>query len=125
MSLLRLSRVQHLISRFRGELTEGVTDEAIIERLHPTPAVGGVPVEKARRSIQAIEPFDRGWYAGPVGWVGFDQAEFAVAIRSALVTNGHVRLFSGAGIVHGSTPEREWGEMESKISSFLAILAGQ
>ena len=73
-------------------------------------------------AIEKIEPFERGWYAGPVGWVGHDAAEFAVGIRSGLVENNQLSLFSGAGIVQGSKPEEEWQEIENKISNYLQIL---
>ena len=71
------------------------------------------------------EPFDRGWYAGPVGWIGRDAAEFAVAIRSGLVQQGpapSLALYSGAGIVRGADAEAEWAEIEHKISSFARVL---
>lgn len=87
--------------------------------LHPTPAVGGFPREAALREIAALEPFDRGWYAGPIGWVGKDAAEFAVAIRSGLVAGDRVNLYSGAGIVPGSSPDKEWEEIENKIGNFI------
>ncbi len=122
-SLVKLTKVQHLITRFQGTLREGVEDHDILPRMHPTPAVGGFPTDKARARIRELESFDRGWYAGPVGWVTRDEAEFAVGIRSALVTGRQLRLFSGAGIVDGSHPEKEWDEIENKLGSFLKILS--
>jgi len=120
-SLVKLARVQHMIARFEGELDDGIGDIDILPALHPTPAVGGVPSDLARQRIAELEHFDRGWYAGPVGWVGCDSAEFAVGIRSALLRGEQLRLFSGAGIVEGSHPDREWDEIENKIGSFLKI----
>jgi len=84
--------------------------------------VGGCPTDEALRRVEALEPFDRGWYAGPVGWVGPDAAEFAVAIRTGLVHNTTVSLYSGAGIVDGSSPEEEWDEIETKMANFLHVL---
>ena len=121
-TLVKLARVQHLITRFEGTLEDSVTDAHLLERLHPTPAVGGVPTEAAREHIRELELFDRGWYAGPVGWIGSDAAEFAVGIRSALVGPDTLRLYSGAGIVAGSHPDKEWDEIENKIAGFLRIL---
>ncbi len=120
--LLLLPHVQHLVTRFRGELAEGVQDAAIIARLHPTAAVAGVPRRAALDAIAALEPFDRGWYAGLVGWVGRDAAEFAVAIRSALLAGLQLALFAGAGIVPGSDAGREWDENERKVTPFLKAL---
>jgi menaquinone-specific isochorismate synthase len=112
---------RHLVSRVRGVLREGVTDPEILRALHPTPAVGGYPVQEALAEIRAAEPFDRGWYAGPVGWIGANEAEFAVGIRSGLVRGRSLSLFSGAGIVEGSVSEAEWAEVEQKIGDFTGI----
>ena len=120
-SEMKLARGRHLVSRVRGRLGEGVTDADVLAALHPTPAVGGYPKEEALREIRALEPFDRGWYAGPVGWFGADGAEFAVGIRSGLVRGATLALYSGAGIVVGSTPEGEWAEIEQKISDFTKV----
>jgi len=121
LSEMKLARGRHLVSRARGTLREGVTDWDVLEALHPTPAVGGHPKEEALAEIRASEPFDRGWYAGPVGWISADATEFAVGIRSGLVSGRTLRLFSGAGIVAGSVPEDEWAEIEQKISDFTRI----
>jgi menaquinone-specific isochorismate synthase len=118
VSEMKLASRRHLVSRVRGELREGVTDADVLRALHPTPAVGGYPGEAALEGIRGLEPFDRGWYAGPVGWVGADASEFAVGIRSGLVRGRTLALFSGAGIVPGSTAEEEWAEVEQKIGDF-------
>jgi menaquinone-specific isochorismate synthase len=118
VSEMRLASRRHLVSRVRAELSDGVTDAEVIGALHPTPAVGGYPKKEALEGIRALEPFDRGWYAGPVGWVGAEGAEFAVGIRSGLVRGDTLALYSGAGIVAGSTPEGEWAEVEQKIEDF-------
>lgn len=123
-SLFKLARVQHLVTRFTGSLKENVTDSRILNLLHPTAAVGGFPSEIAQKRISKYEPFDRGWYAGAIGWIGIDSAEFAVGIRSGLVKGKKLSLYSGAGIVKGSTPQREWDEIESKIGSFLNAVTG-
>jgi menaquinone-specific isochorismate synthase len=122
LSLLKLSRLQHLYRGFRGRLAPGVTDAEIVRSLHPTPAVAGHPTRRAMEEIAALEPFDRGWYAGPVGWIGPGGAEFAVAIRSALVHQDRLILYAGAGIVEGSRPAAEWEELENKIAGFVRIL---
>jgi menaquinone-specific isochorismate synthase len=121
-SELALARGRHLHAPIRGTLRPDTATTALLEALHPTPAVGGVPAEAALAAIREQEPFDRGWYAGPVGWVGPDAADFAVAIRSGLLAPTTLSLFSGAGIVEGSVPEREWDEIEQKIGDFAAVL---
>jgi menaquinone-specific isochorismate synthase len=121
LSLLQLATVQHLITHFDGMLASDVSDADILAAMHPTPAVGGYPVDRAMETIDRLEPFDRGWYAGPVGWVGHDAAEFAVAIRSGLVAGDKLHLFAGAGIVKGSAAENEWQELENKLSSFTKV----
>ena len=68
------------------------------------------------------EPFSRGWYGAPIGWIGRDSAEFVVGIRSALVQHDLVRLYSGAGLVPGSTAEGEWSEIDQKIKDYLQLL---
>ncbi len=121
-SVMKLRNWQHLMSRFEGVLRDGVGDAELLNALHPTPAVGGYPTGRALREIETREPFDRGWYAGPVGWVGHDGAEFAVAIRSALVEGSTLSVFAGAGIVAGSVPEDEWAELDYKIRHFTRAL---
>lgn len=121
-SAMRLARGWHLVSRLRGALHDGVHGSEVMRVLHPTPAVGGYPTPEALAAIRALEPFDRGWYAGPLGWIARHGAEFAVAIRSGLVRPGRLALFSGAGIVAGSVPGDEWDEIEQKIGDFVRVL---
>jgi len=121
--VLELRRCRHLITGFRGKLKAHVKDADLLRSLHPTPAVGGFPRDRALQDIARIEPFDRGWYAGPVGWIAKDAAQFVVGIRSGLTEGCRLHLFSGAGIVSGSVPEDEWDEIENKISDFLALFA--
>ena len=122
LTLLKLTQCQHLASLFYGHLKPGVRDIAILTHLQPTPAVGGYPTASTLEILRHIEPFDRGWYAGPVGWIAADAAEFAVAIRSGLVVGQNLFLYSGAGIVRGSNAEEEWEELENKISPFLQVV---
>jgi menaquinone-specific isochorismate synthase len=121
VSEMMLARGRHLRSKVRGTLEDGVTDAALLDAMHPTPAVGGHPRNEALEQIHALEPFDRGWYAGPVGWIGAEGSEFAVGIRSGLVRGSTLALFSGAGIVAGSVPDEEWAEIEQKIGDFTGM----
>ena len=116
------AHVQHLRTRIEATLRAGVSPLDVLDVLHPTPAVGGTPTEAALAFLRAHEPFDRGRYAAPVGWMSRDAAEFAVGIRAGRVEGRRLALYSGAGIVAGSDADREWAEIESKIGDFAAAL---
>lgn len=123
--ILELPRHQHLITRISGRLAPESTDRELCATLHPTPAVGGVPVEQALSHIHSAEDFDRGWFAGPVGCFSRSSVELAVAIRSCLVEKEKMHIYSGAGIVEGSDPLAEWEELEQKIRQYLELLYGR
>jgi menaquinone-specific isochorismate synthase len=119
----RLSNIQHLKTPIQGKILENDTILSIIKGLHPTPAVGGRPREVALGIIQEMEPVDRGWYAGPVGWL--DQqgdGMFAVAIRSAVSVKSESLLYAGAGLVADSQPEKEWQETQLKFKPLQEAL---
>lgn len=113
-SALKLDRIQHIASAITGQLKSEVDDEQVVDALHPTPAVAGVPREQAMVMISEMEPFTRGWYAGTIGMIDGDRAEFAVGIRSAVIHDNVISAYTGAGIIRGSDPDREWEEIESK-----------
>ena len=124
-SLLRLRNIQHLATEVTARAADGVDVLALVERLHPTPAVCGSPTEAARVVIDSHEAFDRGWYAGPIGWLdGAGDGEFAVGLRSALVRGSHAWLFAGAGIMGDSRPADELAEIEMKFTPLAGALAG-
>lgn len=118
----KLSNGIHLYTPVSAQLKDGVFDEDILESLHPTPALGGEPTGAALGLIRRVEPFARGWYGSPVGYVGLDRAEFVVGIRSGLIHKKRLSVFAGAGIVEGSDPSDEWDEIENKISNFFRII---
>ena len=121
--LLRLRNIQHLATEVRGEVSAGVDILELVERLHPTPAVGGWPTERALRVIADHERFDRGWYGGPVGWLdAASDGEFAVGLRSALVRGERAWLFAGAGIMGDSDPADELAEVELKFRPLAEAL---
>jgi menaquinone-specific isochorismate synthase len=121
--VLTLSRIQHLETGFRGVVREGVDVLTLVEALHPTPAVCGRPRERALELIRRSEPFERGWYAGPVGWVdAAGDGDFVPALRSAVGQGSRWRLFAGAGIVDGSDPDAEWEETGLKFEPALRAL---
>ncbi|WP_458189265.1 isochorismate synthase [Haladaptatus sp. NG-WS-4] len=118
--LKRLSNIQHLQTPISAELDGDEHVLSVVEALHPTPAVGGLPPEEAMRTIRETETFERGWYASPVGWFDANgDGEFAVGIRSGVASGKHVTLFGGNGIVADSDPDAEWEEVQLK---FLPIL---
>lgn len=110
-TVLKMANVQHLRTLLQGRALPGLGLLDLVERLHPTPAVGGLPAGRALELIRSVEPFDRGWYSGAVLWLGVDGGgEAVVAIRSALITGADALLWAGCGIVGGSDPEREYDE---------------
>ncbi|HVZ64834.1 MAG TPA: isochorismate synthase [Lacunisphaera sp.] len=121
--LLGLANVQHLHLPISATLPSGVHILDLVSRLHPTPAVGGSPREAAIAALPALEPFDRGLYAGPQGWVDHrGGGEFFVGIRSALVSGRQAIAYAGAGIVAGSHPEKEFAETELKFKALIEAL---
>ncbi|HSJ26738.1 MAG TPA: isochorismate synthase [Acidimicrobiia bacterium] len=115
-SLLRLANVQHIATRFEGELARPMSALQVAARLHPTAAVGGTPTGAAVELIRRLEHMDRGRYAGPVGWMrASGDGEFAIALRCAELSGARARLFAGAGIVSGSLPEAELEETRIKL----------
>jgi menaquinone-specific isochorismate synthase len=121
--LRRLANVQHLHTPVRAVLPDGVRLLDVLAALHPTPAVGGSPREAAVARIRELEGFPRGLYAGALGWINArGGGEFFVGLRSALVEGARARLYAGAGIVAGSTPEKEFAETELKFNAMLDAL---
>ncbi|MFI5055537.1 MAG: isochorismate synthase MenF [Actinomycetota bacterium] len=116
--------VWHLSTRFRGQLRQpapSALDLALA--LHPTPAVGGAPTDAARAVLDQLEGFDRGSYAGPVGWVdAAGNGEWAIALRCALLDGARATLYAGAGIVGASDPDAEVDETDRKFRAFLDAL---
>ncbi|PAN12067.1 hypothetical protein GQ55_2G232000 [Panicum hallii var. hallii] len=125
-ALRKLPRVQHLSAQLAARIRNEDDEFEILNTLHPSPAVCGLPTEEARHFIRDYEIFDRGMYAGPVGWFGGAESEFAVGIRSALLGKGHSTLvYAGAGIVEGTNPSFEWDELDLKASQFAKLLRYQ
>ncbi|NGP76809.1 isochorismate synthase [Balneolaceae bacterium YR4-1] len=119
----KLTNVQHLFTPITAWLKEDISPLDIVETLHPTPAVGGFPWDQAKPYIKELENFDRGWYAGPVGWLNSQNGgEFAVAIRSGLVEKETATFFAGCGIVEDSDAETEWQETILKLRPMLSAL---
>lgn len=121
---LETPNVWHLSTRFRGRLREPAPSALELARaLHPTPAVGGAPTGAALAAIGQLEGFERGHYAGPVGWVdAAGDGEWAIALRCALLQGSRATLYAGAGIVGASDPAAELAETDRKFRAFLDAL---
>ncbi|MBJ7459126.1 MAG: isochorismate synthase [Thermoleophilaceae bacterium] len=122
--LIKFTNIQHLATPIRAQLTQPRPTIELAGLLHPTPAVGGEPWGDVRDRIKALEGFDRGWYTGGVGWTDlFEDGEFHVALRSALIEGPQARLFAGCGIVGESDPAAELAETETKFQALLPVLS--
>ena len=124
-SVLGLRNVSHLATHITGRLAPGARPSVLelAARIHPTPAVGGLPVTEAIEYMQKVEGFDRGPYAGPVGWIDSrGDGCFALGIRGAEVSGSTAHLYAGNGIVSGSNPAEELAETQLKLQALLAAL---
>jgi salicylate biosynthesis isochorismate synthase/menaquinone-specific isochorismate synthase len=122
--LIKVANIQHLATPVRAQLAEPLSAIELAGVLHPTPGVGGEPWEVAQE-VMAIEQMDRGWYAGPVGWMDVaEDGEFCVALRCALVRGNVAHCYAGVGVVADSDPEAELAETEVKLQALLPVLAG-
>ncbi len=123
-TIVSLANVHHLGTRVEGRLSQpaaGVLE--LVESLHPTPAVGGQPQDRALALIKGLERMDRGRYAGPTGWVdSAGNGEFAVSVRSAQIDNTEARLWAGVGVVEDSDPAAELAETRAKFQAMLSAL---
>jgi salicylate biosynthesis isochorismate synthase len=122
--VVRVANIQHLAAPIRAQLASPVDAVELAGRLHPTPAVGAEP-NRALSVIPALEGFDRGWYAGAVGWTDASgDGEFLVALRCALLRGSVARCYAGCGIVRDSDPAAELAESEVKLQVMLPALSG-
>ena len=112
------SYICHIYSQIVGNLQHKMLDEALLDLLHPTPAVGGYPSKNALDYLMKSEPFARGLYAAPIGWTSPESADFAVGIRSCLIQSKRAYLYAGTGIVEGSDPLLEWEETKHKLAKW-------
>ena len=131
---LKLPNVWHLATDVEGVLSDAASSLDLLEALHPTAAVAGTPTRDAVELIHRLEPFDRGRYAGAVGWVNASgDGEWAIALRCAQFDTGvvpaggndaiHLTAYAGAGIVAGSDPESELLETRVKFRPIVEALA--
>lgn len=123
-SLLSTETMWHLSTLIKGRLAAPQTSALeLATLLHPTPAVCGYPTRQAHKLINLIESFDRGLFAGMVGWLDSEgNGEWVVTIRCGITHGNRIRLFAGAGIVEESCPESEWAETQAKLQTMLKAL---
>ena len=123
--LVRIANIQHLATPIRAQLAAPMEALELAGLMHPTPAVGGEPLERAAPLIPALEGLDRGWYAGPVGWTdATGDGEFCVALRCALLRGGVARCYAGNGIVRGSDPAARAGRDRGQAAGAAAAAHG-
>ncbi len=123
-NLLQLSNIQHLHTPIWAEMPKHLHLLDILDKLHPTPAVGGEPRDITYQQIRRYESFERGLYAAPIGWIDHrGNGEFAVAIRSALLNGFHARVYAGNGIVSDSSPQQEAEEIRLKFLPLMEALS--
>ena len=124
--LMKMPDIQHLFTPVSGKIKQGGSIFRIIEDLHPTPALGGVPTKAAMQIIRENEAMDRGFYAAPLGWTDYrGNGEFIVAIRSGLVQGKEAYLYAGCGLVTDSDPEEELIETRMKFRPMLRAMEGE
>lgn len=122
-ALAKIANIQHLATPIRAQLAAPMDAIELASLLHPTPAVGGEPSERALELIPSLEGLDRGWYTGPVGWTdATGDGEFCVALRCALLRGRVAHCYAGNGIVKDSDPAAELAETEVKLSALLPLL---
>lgn len=121
--VLDLPHLWHIRTGISGIMREGCSMRHVLAALHPTPAVAGTPREDSQMLIAALEPFNRGLYAGCIGWfIGESDGDAAVTIRSALVRGEDALVWAGAGIVSESNAAAEERETRAKLQTMLDIL---
>ena len=124
-SVRELPNVLHMQTPIEGRLRDSTHILSLVQALHPTPAVGGVPTNEAIQWIVEHEALARGWYSAPVGWTdAAGDGEFVVALRSGLLRDGKAWVYAGAGIMADSDPDAEYAETELKMQALLGALHG-
>ena len=119
--IMRLAHVQHLFTPAAARVLAGVTLADLMEDLHPTPAVAGTPVGEAKMLLRAIEPYNRGFFAGACGFVdGAGDGEFSVALRTGVFDGEVGWVYGGCGIVEGSDAAAEYDEIGLKLRTILS-----
>lgn len=123
-SVISTNTMWHLSTKIVGELKDSSTQSIqLAECLHPTPAICGTPAGTAYKKIERLEPFERDYFTGLIGWSNRNgDGEWAITIRCAEIENNLISLFAGAGIVEDSVPQEETAETAAKFRTMLSAL---
>ncbi len=119
--ILKLKNIQHLRTRIEAKSSKQDTMD-ILDSIYPTAALSGYPKERSIDIIDTIEPFDRGWYSGVVGWIGKGSSDFYAGLRSAYLKDNYIYIYAGAGITKDSDTDEEWSEVINKMSTMDQII---
>ncbi len=123
--ILRTARLLHLYTRIQALDSEKITSDQLIDALHPTAAIGGLPRAVTSEFLLKNEPWDRGLFASPLLFRLQEKEICLVGIRSALLTPSSLNLFAGAGVVKESTADGEWVETDHKLNVMKSVLFGE
>ena len=120
---VRAGELAHLKSDFCFPLPNNKKLGDLLKRLHPTPAVCGLPKEKAYRFIQENEGYDRQYYSGFIGWLEPEgKSDLYVNLRCMNILSDRLVLYAGSGLLPSSEPESEWQETEAKMQTMRRLL---
>jgi len=121
--IMKLKNLLHLKTSITAKVKEEINILDILDEITPTPALSGYPKNKSIEKINELENFDRGWYAGPIGWINSNcESEFYAGLRSAYVNKNKINLFAGAGITLNSNPLEEIKEIDNKLQAINKII---
>ena len=124
-SILKLKNIAHLKTIITSKIDSNKNPLNILDAIIPTPALSGYPKESSMEVINNIEEHERGWYAGPIGWINSNMdCKFFAGLRSAYIRNNKIYFYAGAGIVINSNSDEEWDEIINKINSIANIIDG-
>lgn len=125
-AIKKLENIQHIWSKITAEVNSSSSMFGLLRELFPTPAICGLPKDTALHLIKKTEGYKRGLYSGIIGWLNLDgEAEFAIALRSALTTGNKLIAFAGGGIVKNSNPDSEYKETELKLKTILSLFTNE
>ena len=125
-TLFNLGKISHLHTKIKSNINKGYDIFDILYKMHPTPAVAGIPKKESLDIISSLEKHNRGWYGGPLGWIDSKfSANFVVGIRSGFIDDDDLYIYAGCGIVESSIPDKEFIESELKFDYILSILKNE
>jgi len=122
-NIFELKNIAHIITKINSQINDRHNPLDILDSLIPTAALSGYPKKESLKIIDSVENYERGRYAGPIGWIYQNMnCEFYAAIRTAYINKNKLYFYGGAGIVINSKAEQEWDEIEKKIKAIKNII---